>query len=58
MIEDELHLVGADRRELEAAVAAHPFPCLTRGTSGIAADRERSSSSRSVISKERRAVFV
>ena len=25
MIEDELHLVGADRRELEAAVAAHPF---------------------------------
>jgi CRP/FNR family transcriptional regulator, cyclic AMP receptor protein len=25
MIEDEMHLVGADRSELEAAVAAHPF---------------------------------
>jgi CRP/FNR family cyclic AMP-dependent transcriptional regulator len=25
MIEDEMHLVGADRAELEAAVAAHPF---------------------------------
>ncbi len=25
MTNDELHLVGADRRELEAAVAAHPF---------------------------------
>ena len=25
MIEDEMHLVGADRTELEAAVAAHPF---------------------------------
>ena len=25
MIEDEMHVVGADRAELEAAVAAHPF---------------------------------
>ena len=25
MIEDELHLVGANRTELEEAVAAHPF---------------------------------
>jgi CRP-like cAMP-binding protein len=25
MIEDEMHLVGADRAELEADVAAHPF---------------------------------
>jgi CRP/FNR family cyclic AMP-dependent transcriptional regulator len=25
MIEDEMHLVGADREELEADVAAHPF---------------------------------
>jgi CRP/FNR family cyclic AMP-dependent transcriptional regulator len=25
MIEDEMHLVGADRSELEATVAAHPF---------------------------------
>ena len=25
MIEDEMHLVGTDRTELEAAVAAHPF---------------------------------
>ena len=25
MIEDEMHLVGANREELEAAVAAHPF---------------------------------
>ena len=25
MIEDEMHLVGANRPELEAAVAAHPF---------------------------------
>jgi CRP/FNR family cyclic AMP-dependent transcriptional regulator len=25
MIEDEMHLVGADRAELEAAVATHPF---------------------------------
>ena len=25
MIEDEMHLVGADRSELEAAVTAHPF---------------------------------
>jgi CRP/FNR family transcriptional regulator, cyclic AMP receptor protein len=25
MIEDEMHLVGADRSELEGAVAAHPF---------------------------------
>ena len=25
MIEDEMHLVGADRAELEAQVAAHPF---------------------------------
>jgi CRP/FNR family transcriptional regulator, cyclic AMP receptor protein len=25
MIEDEMHLVGAERGELEAAVAAHPF---------------------------------
>ena len=25
MIEDEMHLVGANRSELEAAVAAHPF---------------------------------
>ena len=25
MIEDEMHLVGADRTELEAAVASHPF---------------------------------
>jgi CRP-like cAMP-binding protein len=25
MIEDEMHLVGADRAELEAQVATHPF---------------------------------
>ena len=25
MIEDEMHLVGAEREELEAKVAAHPF---------------------------------
>jgi CRP/FNR family cyclic AMP-dependent transcriptional regulator len=35
MIEDEMHLVGADRDELEAQVAAHPF------LSGIAADHVR-----------------
>lgn len=27
MIEDEMHLVGADRAELEAQVATHPFSC-------------------------------
>jgi CRP/FNR family cyclic AMP-dependent transcriptional regulator len=35
MIEDEMHLVGADRAELEAQVAAHPF------LSGIAANHVR-----------------
>lgn len=34
MIEDEMHVVGADRAELEAQVASHPF-FLGMGTSHI-----------------------